>query len=70
MPLINLEIWGLPTSKPVRDERNHNFVYQRLQRGILHYDATTGTTQGILLGDAWKLALNANGVGLGAYRER
>ena len=54
VPLVNLEIWGLPTSKPAYDPHNHGFVYQRFQRGILHYDAATGTTQGLLLGDYFK----------------
>ncbi|MCL4531851.1 MAG: N-acetylmuramoyl-L-alanine amidase, partial [Actinobacteria bacterium] len=54
LPLLNLEIWGLPTSKPVVDPNDHNFVYLRFQRGIMHYDATTGYTQGLLLGDYLK----------------
>jgi hypothetical protein len=54
VPLLNLELWGLPTSRPAYDPANHNFVYQRFQRGILHYDATSGTTQGLLLGDYLK----------------
>lgn len=51
---LNVERWGLPTSKPVRDPANHNFVYQRFQRGILHYDASSGATQAILLADYLK----------------
>ena len=54
MPAINLEIWGAPTSAPAFDPNNKNFVYQRFQRGIMHYDKTTGTTQGLLLGDYLK----------------
>ncbi len=54
VPLLNLELWGLPTSKPAYDPNNRNFVYQRFQRGILHYDSTTGTTQGLLLADHLK----------------
>ena len=57
LPGFNLEIWGLPTSRPARDPHNHDFVFQRFQRGILHYDAANGTTQGILLGDEWKRAV-------------
>jgi hypothetical protein len=30
---FNLEIWGLPTSKPTADPTNASFVYQRFQRG-------------------------------------
>jgi N-acetylmuramoyl-L-alanine amidase len=47
---LNLEIWGLPTSKPTYDPSNAGFVYQRFQRGIMHYDSACGCTQGLLLG--------------------
>lgn len=53
-PLLALEVWGFPTSQPMRDPNNENFIYQRFQRGIMHYDATTNVTRGILLGDAFK----------------
>lgn len=51
---FDLEIWGVPTSQPAFDPQNTQFVYQRFQRGILHYDAKTNTTQGILLADYFK----------------
>ncbi len=51
---LNLEMWGVPTSRPAFDPRNQNFVYQRYQRGIMHYDRTTGTTQALLLADHLK----------------
>ena len=54
VPLLNLELWGLPTSSPEYDPNNRGFVYQRFQRGIMHYDAATGETQGLLLGDYLK----------------
>ena len=54
MPAINLELWGAPTSAPAYDPNNKNFVYLRFQRGIMHYDNTNGTTQGLLLGDYLK----------------
>ncbi|MBI4492822.1 MAG: hypothetical protein HY690_08535 [Chloroflexi bacterium] len=57
LPLMALEQWGLPTSVPTRDPRNRAFVYQRFQRGVLHYDAATGATQGLLLGDYLKAVL-------------
>jgi hypothetical protein len=53
-PLINLEIWGAPISRPRRDPGNDNFVYQRFQRGIMHFDAASGRTQGLLLADYLK----------------
>jgi hypothetical protein len=54
LPLINLEIWGVPTSQPAQDPNNGNFIYQRFQRGIMHYDANCKCTQGLLLADYFK----------------
>jgi polysaccharide biosynthesis protein PslG len=54
LPLFNLQIWGAPTSKPMRDPKNNNFVYLRFQRGIMHYDDGCKCTQGLLLGDYLK----------------
>ncbi|HET7770781.1 MAG TPA: hypothetical protein VFN74_18560 [Chloroflexota bacterium] len=57
MPLINLELWGVPTSQPAADPANGNFVYLRFQRGIMHFDAASGVTQGLLLADFLKSIL-------------
>lgn len=54
VPLLNLELFGLPVSGPTYDPSNRDFIYQRFQRGILMYDATTGLTQGLLLADYLK----------------
>jgi polysaccharide biosynthesis protein PslG len=54
IPLLNLQIWGAPTSKPAYDPTNHNFIYQRFQRSIMHYDAGCNCTQGLLLADYFK----------------
>lgn len=51
---FNLEMWGFPTSTPMPDPNNFNFVYLRFQRGIMHFDATTGLTQGLLMADFFK----------------
>jgi N-acetylneuraminic acid mutarotase len=51
---IDLEVWGVPTSQPMVDPHNHNFVYLRFQRGITMYDASCNCTQGILLADDLK----------------
>jgi hypothetical protein len=56
-PLFNLEVWGAPISRPRRDPGNSNFVYQRFQRGVMHFDATSGRTQGLLLADYLKSVL-------------
>jgi hypothetical protein len=57
--LLDLEIWGAPISTPMADPNNPNFVYQRFQRGIMHFDATSGVTRGILLADYLKSVLTA-----------
>lgn len=57
LTLLNLEIWGLPTSRPQPDPGNGGFIYQRYQRGIMHFDASCGCTQGILVGEYFKAVL-------------
>lgn len=58
--LFDLEIWGAPISQPQPDPSNSNFIYQRFQRGIMHYTApgagpgTIAGTRGILLADYLK----------------
>ncbi len=54
LPAIDLELWGVPTSKPLMDPNNHNFIYLRWQRGIMMYDAGCRCTQSILLVDYLK----------------
>lgn len=54
VPLINLEMWGFPVSKPARDPRNHDFVYLRFQRGILHFDKGSGETKWLPVGEYLK----------------
>ncbi len=55
--LLDLEIWGAPISTPLVDPNNPNFIYQRFQRGIMHYDGSVGVTRGILLADYLKSVL-------------
>jgi len=55
--LVALEVYGFPTSRPAYDPNNRNFVYQRFQRGIMHYDAISGATHGILVADAFESLL-------------
>jgi len=61
VPLLNLQLWGLPTSKPALDPNNHEFIYQRFQRGVMHYDRGCSCTLGLLVGDAFKAQLAADG---------
>ncbi|MCL4534349.1 MAG: NBR1-Ig-like domain-containing protein [Bacteroidetes bacterium] len=62
LPGLDLEMWGVPLSPPAVDPRNYNFVYQRYQRGIMHFDKGTGTTQGMLLGDMFKAIITGQGL--------
>ncbi len=57
LPLLNLQLWGLPTSKPAYDPNDHEFIYQRFQRGVMHYDRGCHCTQGMLLADYFKALL-------------
>jgi hypothetical protein len=55
--LLNLEIWGLPTSNPAADPGNGGFIYQRFQRGIMHFRAEVPVTEGILVGEYLKAVI-------------
>jgi hypothetical protein len=58
--LGGLTIWGAPISNPQPDPANANFIYQRFQRGIMHYTVGQGT-QSILLADYLKaIMMNQN----------
>jgi len=59
LPLFDLDVWGAPTSHPAQDPNNFNFIYQRFQRGIMHYDKGCGCTQGLLLADYLKAVITA-----------
>jgi hypothetical protein len=59
-----LDTWGTVISQPQRDPSNADFVYQRFQRGIMHYRKGVGT-ESILLADYLKAILR-NGPGLPA----
>ncbi|HEX5417905.1 MAG TPA: D-alanyl-D-alanine carboxypeptidase family protein [Chloroflexota bacterium] len=54
---FDLEVWGVPTSRPAFDPSNRGVVYQRFQRGILQYDTQCGCTRGVLLADYFKAIL-------------
>src|SRR5439155_15996075 len=62
VPLLNLEIWGAPISTPAFDPSNAGFVYQRFQRGIMHYSDACHCTQGLLLADYFKSILTGEGL--------
>lgn len=52
--LAALATWGFPRSRPMPDPASANSIYQRFERGVLHYKATTGTTDVLPLGDHLK----------------
>jgi hypothetical protein len=60
LPLLNLQLWGLPTSAPAQDPNDHDFIYQRFQRGVMHYDKACQCTQALLLTDYLKDLLTGN----------
>jgi hypothetical protein len=62
LPLVQLEVWGLPTSAPAYDPNNHNFVYLRFQRGVMMFDESCACTQGVLFGDYLKAIIEDKGV--------
>ena len=62
LPGLNLELWGVPTSRPAYDPNNRNFVYQRFQRGIMHFDRACLCTNGILLADYLKAIITGRGL--------
>jgi hypothetical protein len=66
---LGLEIWGLPTSRPMADPSNKDFIYQRFQRGVMHYSASTGLTQALLLGDWFKRVLMGSDVPADAQKD-
>ena len=54
LPLVQLEVWGLPTSQPAYDPHNHGFVSLRFQRGVMLYAVSCDCTPGLLFGDYLK----------------
>jgi hypothetical protein len=58
--LGGLQIWGAPISSPQPDPSNGNFIYQRFQRGVMHFTSPS-TTESILLADYLKaIIMNQN----------
>ena len=56
------DVWGLPTSFAVVDPNNPSFLYQRFENGILFYDALSGTTRALPLGQYFKAILTRQGL--------
>jgi hypothetical protein len=60
--LLDLELWGTPTSRPAHDPSNPDFIYLRFQRGIMHYQKGCQCTQGMLLADYLKSVIIGQGL--------
>jgi hypothetical protein len=59
LSLLDLEVWGAPISKPTPDPHNSGFIYQRFQRGIMHFIAVQHVTETILVSDYLKQILTS-----------
>lgn len=61
LPLMDLEMWGSVTSRPLVDPNNRNFIYLRFQRGVMHFQGVDPNGQpiigGTLLGTQFKSLL-------------
>ena len=62
LPLLNLEIWGVPTSRPLADPNNGGFIYERYQRSIMHYRDVCRCTERILLASWFKTVITGEGL--------
>lgn len=62
LPLLNLEIWGVVTSRPAADPANAGFIYQRTQRSIMHYQESCQCTERILLALWFKTVITGDGL--------
>jgi hypothetical protein len=62
LPLLNLEIWGVTTSRPLADPANASFIYQRFQRSIMHYQGSCRCTERILLANWFKTVITGDGL--------
>ncbi len=60
LSLFDLEVWGVPMSEPALDPNNHDFIYLRFQRGIMHYSVACQCTHGLLLGDSFRALLTGD----------
>lgn len=62
LPLLNLEIWGVATSRPQADPSNGSFIYQRFQRSIMHYQDSCRCTERVLLALWFKTVFTGDGL--------
>ncbi|MFN8524252.1 MAG: hypothetical protein U0821_14220 [Chloroflexota bacterium] len=57
LPLFNVEVWGLPTSAPLRDGATPERVYLRFQHGLLRFTAACRCTETVPVGARLKAVL-------------
>ena len=62
LPLFSQEIWGVPTSRAVRDALNPDAVVQRWERGVMLWNRSNGTVSTLPLGEAFKSLLTGEGL--------
>jgi hypothetical protein len=62
LPGMALEVWGVPVSRPLRDAQNPNVVYLRWERGVMTWDAATGTVSAVPLGEVFRAVLTGEGL--------
>lgn len=55
--LANLDVWGIPTSRPFRDPAHANQILIRMERGVLRFDANCRCTTAIPLGTYFRALL-------------
>lgn len=62
LPLFAQEIWGVPTTRAVRDAQNPDAVVQRWERGVMIWSRSTGSVSTVPLGEAFKSVLTGEGL--------
>jgi len=62
LPGMALEVWGVPVSRPTRDSQNADVIYLRWERGVMVWNAASGTVEAVPLGEVFKAVLTGNGL--------
>lgn len=61
-PSAALAVYGWPTSGPRAAPENPSIIFQRFERAVFQYNAASGETQALLLGDYAKTVLTGRGL--------
>jgi hypothetical protein len=57
---LNLDVWGLPTSRPLRDPTYPNLITQRFERGLMRFDLSCQCISAVPLGSLFKAIITGN----------